>query len=36
MLVMFPSWVEHMVHPRHGPEDRISIAINIKLMDFNG
>jgi len=36
MLVMFPSWVEHMVHPHHGAEDRISIAINIKLMDFEG
>ena len=34
MLVMFPSWIEHMVHPHHGSEDRISIAINIKLMDF--
>jgi uncharacterized protein (TIGR02466 family) len=34
MLVMFPSWIEHMVHPHPGPEDRISIAINIKLLDF--
>jgi uncharacterized protein (TIGR02466 family) len=34
MLVMFPSWIEHMVHPHQGPEDRISIAINIKLLDF--
>jgi len=34
MLVMFPSWIDHMVHPHHGPDDRISIAINIKLMDF--
>ena len=34
MLVMFPSWIEHMVHPHHDPEDRISLAINIKLMDF--
>lgn len=33
MLVMFPSWIDHMVHPHHEPEDRISIAINIKLMD---
>jgi uncharacterized protein (TIGR02466 family) len=36
MLVVFPAWVEHMVHPHHGSEDRISIAINIKLMDFDG
>jgi uncharacterized protein (TIGR02466 family) len=36
MLVIFPAWIEHMVHPHHGPENRISIAINIKLIDFNG
>ena len=35
MLVMFPSWIDHMVHPHHGPDDRISIAINIKLLDFD-
>ena len=35
MLVMFPAWIDHMVHPHHGPEDRISLAINIKLVDFN-
>jgi uncharacterized protein (TIGR02466 family) len=34
MLVMFPSWIEHMVHPHQGTEDRISIAINIKLLDY--
>jgi len=34
MLVIFPSWIEHMVHPHQGAEDRISIAINIKLMDY--
>jgi uncharacterized protein (TIGR02466 family) len=33
MLVMFPAWVDHMVHPHHGPEERISLAINIKLAD---
>ena len=35
MLVIFPAWIEHMVHPHHGSENRISIAINIKLIDFN-
>jgi len=35
MLVIFPAWIEHMVHPHHGAENRISIAINIKLLDFN-
>jgi uncharacterized protein (TIGR02466 family) len=33
MLVMFPAWVDHMVHPHRGPEERISLAINIKLAD---
>jgi len=33
MLVMFPAWIDHMVHPHHGPEERISLAINIKLAD---
>ena len=33
MLVMFPGWIDHMVHPHHGPEERISLAINIKLVD---
>ena len=33
MLVMFPGWIDHMVHPHHGPEERISLAINIKLAD---
>ena len=33
MLVMFPAWIDHMVHPHHGPEERISLAINIRLED---
>ena len=33
MLVMFPAWVDHMVHPHHGPDERISLAINIKFVD---
>jgi uncharacterized protein (TIGR02466 family) len=33
MLVIFPGWIDHMVHPHHGPEERISLAINIKLVD---
>jgi uncharacterized protein (TIGR02466 family) len=35
MLVMFPAFVDHMVHPHHGPEERISLAINIQFADFN-
>ncbi|MCG8441480.1 MAG: 2OG-Fe(II) oxygenase family protein [Caulobacterales bacterium] len=28
MVVLFPSWIKHMVHPYDGPERRISIAFN--------
>jgi hypothetical protein len=35
MLVMFPAFVDHMVHPHHGTEERISFAINIQFVDFN-
>ena len=27
-MLMFPSWVKHMVHPHNGSEPRISIAFN--------
>ena len=33
MLVMFPAFVDHLVHPHHGPEDRISLAINIQFVN---
>mgnify|MGYP001402953691 CR=1 FL=1 len=29
MMVVFPSWIEHWVHPFYGEGQRISIAINI-------
>ena len=32
MLVMFPAFVDHMVHPHHGPDERISLAINIQFV----
>lgn len=35
-LVMFPAWIDHMVHPHQGADDRISLAINIRLVDFTG
>ncbi len=28
-LVIFPSWLMHLVRPHSGPRDRISIAINV-------
>jgi len=30
-LVMFPSWIEHSVHPFYGSGERISIACNVKI-----
>ena len=33
MLMVFPSWIEHCVHPFYGAGHRISIALNIKLED---
>ena len=29
LLVLFPSWLVHWVHPFHGSEPRISIAFNV-------
>jgi uncharacterized protein (TIGR02466 family) len=31
LMVVFPAWIEHGVHPYHGDGPRISIAINIAL-----
>ena len=31
MLVMFPSFLKHWVYPHESPEDRISIAVNMRL-----
>lgn len=30
-LIMFPSWMKHMVHPYWGEGERISIAFNVRL-----
>ena len=31
MMLIFPAWIEHQVHPFTGNGDRISVAINITL-----
>jgi hypothetical protein len=31
MLVLFPSWHLHAVHPYHGETERISIAFNARI-----
>ncbi len=36
MLLIFPAWVEHWVHPFRGTGERISIAINIRVTDEPG
>jgi hypothetical protein len=32
LMVMFPAWMEHWVHPFHGTGDRISIACNVRVV----
>ncbi len=29
LMVMFPSWLKHMVHPFSGNGERISISFNV-------
>jgi uncharacterized protein (TIGR02466 family) len=31
MMLVFPAWIEHGVHPFYGEGHRISIAINVAL-----
>jgi len=31
LMLIFPAWIEHQVHPFTGEGDRISIAINVTL-----
>ena len=32
-MLLWPSWVKHMVHPYHGDGDRISIAFNVNVVE---
>ena len=34
-MVLFPSWVRHMVHPFTGDGTRISIACNVNVVESN-
>jgi uncharacterized protein (TIGR02466 family) len=34
LLVVFPAWLEHWVHPFYGSGERISIAINVDITRF--
>jgi len=31
LMLIFPSWIEHWVHPFHGEGNRISIAVNVMM-----
>jgi Putative 2OG-Fe(II) oxygenase len=31
MLLAFPAWLEHFVHPFFGEGERISVAINVMI-----
>ena len=35
LLVAFPAWIEHGVHPFYGTGERISIAVNIDVTRFD-
>jgi hypothetical protein len=35
MLVLFPAWLEHWVHPFVGGGERISIAVNIDVTRYD-
>lgn len=34
MMVVFPSWLYHWVHPYHGEGERISIAFNSRITKY--
>jgi uncharacterized protein (TIGR02466 family) len=36
MMLVFPAWIEHGVHPFHGEGNRISIAINVAIEGATG
>ncbi len=33
MVLAFPSWIEHWVHPFRGTGERISIAVNVEMTE---
>lgn len=34
LLLVFPGWVEHFVHPYRGTRPRISVAVNLRLANL--
>ena len=35
VMLVFPSWLKHYVHPYHGPGMRISISFNVLFKDLD-
>lgn len=35
LLIVFPAWLEHWVHPFYGRGERISIAVNVDMTRFD-
>jgi uncharacterized protein (TIGR02466 family) len=33
LMIAFPSWIEHWVHPFRGTGERISIAVNVEMTE---
>jgi hypothetical protein len=31
LMIVFPSWLKHMVHPYYGTGERISVAFNVEV-----
>jgi uncharacterized protein (TIGR02466 family) len=36
LMIMFPSWLKHMVHPYFGTGERISVAFNVSVEEQSG
>jgi uncharacterized protein (TIGR02466 family) len=34
LMIVFPSWLKHYVHPFYGNGERISVAFNVLISDF--
>jgi uncharacterized protein (TIGR02466 family) len=36
LMLLFPSWLKHMVHPYFGKGERISVAFNVSVDERSG
>jgi hypothetical protein len=35
-MIVFPSWLQHFVHPYFGGAERISVAFNVSILAMEG